>query len=72
MKMYNILYVLAIISKGIDMLYTHVHSDIVGIDASVIFENFQGQGVKGHALWGPQKERNLGHLKKSSSNELAF
>ena len=32
MKMYNILYVLAIISKSIDILYTHVHSDIVGID----------------------------------------
>ena len=39
MKMYKIVYVLAIISKNIDILYIHVHvySDIVGIDARMTF-----------------------------------
>ena len=49
MKMYNMLYmyVLTIISKGIDIFYTHIHWNIVCIDARYTLANFRGHGVKG-------------------------
>ena len=36
--------------KVIDILYTHVHSDIVGIGARMTLSNFQGHGGQGSRI----------------------